>query len=41
MSKRETDLLISYADEKNKGFLDFKDFFKILKPNMQNLNKLG
>ena len=38
MNKKETDLLIKYADSDNKGYLTFKDFAKILRPNMTNLN---
>ncbi len=41
LNKRETDLLIDYADPSNKGFLNFKDFVKILRPNMSNLNSTG
>ena len=41
LSKRETDLLINYADSTNKGYLNFKDFVKILRPNMSNLNSTG
>jgi len=41
LSKKETDLLINYADSQNKGYLEFSDFVKILRPNMTNLKQNG
>jgi len=41
LSKRETELLIKYADTEDKGYLTFKDFSKILRPNMSNLRRTG
>ena len=34
-------MLIKYADTSKKGYFNFKDFVKILRPNMSNLNKIG
>ena len=34
LTEKQTDMLLKYANMDKKGFLDYKDFTKKLKPNM-------
>jgi len=34
-------MLLKYADKEDKGYLTFKDFSKIIRPNMANLDAKG